>query len=114
MTNFSCSSSSSQSFLASPSATLKQIVAMTDHDAPGIYEPSTIEEINRLACKALRLPQTSAYRWSHNQPQKPTDSSVYETPSLTEQALEMLSGDFSYDNVAAAKQILKTIIGEKS
>ena len=45
---------------------------------------------------------------------QPEHEPIRRKVSLTEQALEKLSGDLSHDNIAAAKQILKKIIGERN
>lgn len=104
---------------------IRNIMKMTNHNAPGIYEPSTIEEINRACRIALGVVSIPIYEWSHNN--KPKDDSAprveskesqmwFSTPSgpgveqLICQALRKLSGDLSNDNIAAAKQILKEII----
>lgn len=112
---------------------LSNIWTLTNHDAPGIYEPHVIETVNGIVREALGLPVTPADQWSHNQPKEPgapqgTEEQVSDIPpnepglppkgasdtldlGLTlHQALDILSGDLSYDNVAAVKQILKNVI----
>ncbi len=101
---------------------MRDIMEITNHDAPGIYEPSTIEAINYIACTALGVPTAPTDAWGHNNPKEdsaPQEVSMDEWFSTSDgveqligQALGKLSGTLSHDNVAAAKQILKKILGD--
>lgn len=106
---------------------LRDIVAATAHDAPGIYESSAVAKINTVASKALGMPVTLNSLWSHNNPQSDGPQSVPDREAMLDkmwyssskgpgmealamQALKKLSGDLSHDNVAAAKELLKKIV----
>ncbi len=106
---------------------LREIVEMTNPDAPqfpqGIYEPTRIQSINNMARATLGGPYVSRDKWSHNRDKCNEHEPMAVSPVrirpigqgfdilLVEQALAKLSGDFNYDNVAEAKEILKQIIG---
>lgn len=103
---------------------LGDIVDMTNHDAPGIYDAHNIALINAKARNVLGMPITLSYNWPHNKPNKPNkpgdarsknrekflDNWCVLSPKLAEQMIDKLSGDLNYDNVAAVKQILKQIV----
>lgn len=97
---------------------LSEIANNTDHNAPGIYEPKMIEKINSLARGALGLPIAPASYWDH----KPQASVSRPRPSTLDfvslsamrtcikKALKELSGDLNHNNVAQAKEILKSLV----
>lgn len=95
---------------------LRNILGVTNPDAPGIYEAITVEKVNNLARNAMGIADAPRECWSHHRP-APDDApqQITENTQQLKQwvsvALRRLSGDLSHDNVATAKEILKKVIG---
>ena len=51
--------------------TLRQIMDLTNHDAPAIYEPETIMKVNNIASTALGGDNCLYSKWPHNKPRDP-------------------------------------------
>jgi len=96
------------------SQALEDIMDLTDHDAPGIYEPDMVELVNRRARIALGIRTAPLYSWAHNTPPNVMSHNDFPTSDvesgLIGQVLEKLSGDLNYDNVAQAKEMLKSLL----
>ena len=87
---------------------LLDILEHTKPDAEYLYTRETLAYINWWAHEALDLKPMSITDWiAQSTPRR----KHLNRHVLAAEALEKLSGDLSHDNVAAAKQILKRILG---
>ena len=84
---------------------MEQIISRTNPDSCGLCDPQNLHDINQHAREALGRPTIVLENYYHDTKDGPADIRSY-----IAKALKSLSGDLSYDDVAAAKACLKEAI----